>query len=71
MLKGVDLLEKCLQYRKELGWEHTVLSELYSFISYAVSFPNTFMALVDSYNTLNSGVKNFLLVALALDDIGF
>lgn len=29
------------------------------------------MALVDSYSTLLSGVRNFIVVALALDDLGF
>lgn len=67
---GVDLLTKCLEYRDKLGWDSTVLPELYAFISYAVSFPDGFIALVDSYSTIHSGVKNFLLVALALDDLG-
>jgi nicotinate phosphoribosyltransferase len=70
-IDGVDILEKSLAYRKELDWEQTELSELYAFISYAVSFPNGFLALVDSYSTLNSGVKNFLCVTLALDDLGY
>jgi len=71
MLGGRDLLQMCLDYRKLLRWENTVLPELYAFISYAVSFPGNFLALVDSYYTINSGVKNFLLVALALDDLGY
>lgn len=44
---------------------------MYAFISYAVSFPKSFLALVDSYSTLKSGVKNFLAVALALHDLGY
>lgn len=71
ILDGVDLLAKALQYRSELGWETTELTELYAFISYSISFPSAFLALVDSYSTLNSGVKNFLLVALALDNLGY
>ncbi len=69
-IKDVDILEKALKYIAELNWEDTELSELYAFVSYACSFPDALMALVDSYSTLNSGVKNFLVVALALDDIG-
>lgn len=46
------------------------MCELYAFVSYGCSFPDGLMALVDSYSTLNSGVKNFLTVALALDDLG-
>jgi len=71
ILDGVDLLEKSLAYRSELGWNQTELSELYAFISYAVSFPKSFLALVDSYSTMNSGVKNFLAVALVLHDLGY
>jgi nicotinate phosphoribosyltransferase len=70
-LKGVDVLDKALEYRTQLEWDHTVLSELYSFVSYAVSFPTSFLALVDSYYSIQSGVKNFLLVTLVLDDLGF
>ena len=68
---AVDLLEASLRYREELGWQGTVLKELYAFISFAVSYPNSFSALVDSYNTMESGVKNFMLVALVLHDLGY
>jgi len=70
-LDGVDILKRALEYRSELGWEQTELSELYAFVSYACSFPNNFIALVDSYSTLNSGVKNFLCVYLALYELGY
>lgn len=68
--KNVDLLDACLKYRQELGWDKTNLSELYAFISFAYSYPNNFTALVDSYSTEGSGVKNFLIVALVLEDLG-
>lgn len=71
MFKGLDFLDESLKLRKELGWENTELTELYAFISYAISYPNYFIALVDSYNTLESGTKNFLLVALCLEKVGF
>ena len=70
-LNGVDILQKALEYRKKLGWEQTELCELYAFVSYACSFPNRFIALVDSYSTLNSGVKNFISTYCALYEIGF
>lgn len=70
-LDGVDILDRALQFRSELGWEKTELSELYAYVSYACSFPNAFIALVDSYSTLNSGVKNFLCVYLALHELGY
>ena len=44
--------------------------ELAAFISYARSFPKSFLALVDTYDTLKSGVPNFLAVALTLAEAG-
>lgn len=70
-LDGVDLLEKALAYRKEMGKTNTVLNELYAFVAYAVSYPTTFNALVDSYSTMDSGCFNFIVVAAALKDLGY
>jgi len=70
-LDGVDILEKAMEYRTELGWTNTVLNELYAFVAYACSYPTTFNALIDSYSTKNSGCLNFLLVALVLADLGY
>ena len=67
----VDLLTKALAYREKLQWHHTQLKELYAFVSFGCAFPKTFSSLVDSYNTKESGIKNFLLVALALSDLGY
>ena len=46
-------------------------SELASFLAFARSFPNNFICLVDTYDTLTSGVPNFLCVAFALQKAGF
>eukprot|EP01041_Mallomonas_annulata_P002399 gene2399-4653_t len=46
-------------------------SELAAFISYAQSFPSGFLALVDTYDTLSSGVPNFMAVGLALKSLGY
>ena len=40
-------------------------------MSFAAAFPSTFSSLVDSYSTKESGVKNFLLVSLVLQDLGY
>eukprot|EP00730_Choanoeca_flexa_P002834 TRINITY_DN11197_c0_g1_i4.p1 TRINITY_DN11197_c0_g1~~TRINITY_DN11197_c0_g1_i4.p1 ORF type:complete len:433 (+),score=82.30 TRINITY_DN11197_c0_g1_i4:125-1423(+) len=44
--------------------------ELAAFTAYAIAFPKTFLALIDTYDVLNSGCPNFLMVALALADLG-
>lgn len=70
MLNGNDLYENADRYRKESNL-HTNEGEFVSFISYAIAFPEKFLALVDTYDTLASGVPNFIFVALALQEIGF
>ncbi|CAI9303205.1 unnamed protein product [Lactuca saligna] len=45
--------------------------ELVGFISYALAFPDNFLALVDTYDVMKSGVPNFCAVALALNDLGY
>ncbi len=74
-LRGSDgkeehFLDLVLKYRDQLGYNHTNQGELAAFISYAQAFPEGFLALVDTYNTLQSGVPNFICVALALMKIG-
>ena len=46
-------------------WGKTNESELAAFASYALAFPSGFLALVDTYDVLKSGVPNFLAVARA------
>lgn len=70
----VYLLPHVLKYRNDIlggDWIRTNDSELAAFITYAGAFPNSFVALVDTYDTLHSGIRNFILVALVLDDLGF
>ncbi|TYZ58495.1 hypothetical protein PybrP1_004200 [[Pythium] brassicae (nom. inval.)] len=71
VLDGHDFLGLVLKYRKELDCLRTNDGELAAFISYAVAFPSQFLALVDTYETLTSGVPNFLCVSLALHELGY
>lgn len=66
----VGFVEKVLAYREELSFHDTNDSELVSFIAYAQAFPDGFLALVDTYDTLRSGIPNAICVALALTELG-
>ncbi len=67
-----SFLELVLQYRSELdSGSSTNEGELTAFIAYAIAYPNSFLALVDTYDTLNSGIINFLCVSLALNAYGY
>lgn len=75
--KEVDFLALCCKWRKELtGVFRTIegeasSGELAALISYAVSFPRSFLALVDTYDVLRSGLLNFSAVAMALNELGY
>ncbi len=71
--EGVVLLPLVLKHREMLGgeWLETNDGELAAFVAYAIAFPRAFLCLIDTYDTLQSGVKNFILVALALNDCGY
>jgi nicotinate phosphoribosyltransferase len=70
-LDGQNLVDKALAYRSELGFTEANLGEFAAFIAYAQSWPTNFLCLVDTYDTIRSGVPNFLAVALALSDLGY
>jgi nicotinate phosphoribosyltransferase len=73
----VMILPLVLEYRKQLSgtmdvsYSLTNDGELAAFIAYATSFPHSFVSLIDTYNTLSSGLLNFIMVALVLDDLGY
>lgn len=67
----VNFLEIVLRKQKELGFLETNSGELYAFIAYAQSNPSGFVALVDTYDSLQSGVLNFLNVGAALLECGY
>lgn len=68
----VDLGAKAIHFLKEIGQEgRTNLGELGAFVVYAAAFPKGFVALVDTYDSISSGLQNFIAVALALDSLGY
>jgi len=75
--EAVQLLPRVLQYREEFAEKNihygktTNDGELAAFIAYATAFPDTFLCLIDTYQTLESGLQNFIFVALVLDDLGY
>lgn len=70
----IDFLPIVMKHR---SWVHEHFGtlgnygELFAFASYASSFPEKFIALVDTYETISSGVPNFLVVGLSLLEIGY
>jgi nicotinate phosphoribosyltransferase len=66
-----EFVKMVLEIRAELGFHYTNEGELTSFIAYAQAFPKGFLALVDTYDTLKSGVPNFICVALGLLKLGY
>ncbi|MBP1733846.1 MAG: nicotinate phosphoribosyltransferase 2 [Deltaproteobacteria bacterium] len=66
-----DFISLVLKIRNEFGFNETNEGELAAFIAYAQAFPGNFLALVDTYDTLKSGVPNFLCVAVALMRLGY
>jgi nicotinate phosphoribosyltransferase len=58
----------CLKLREKYGF-NTNLQELFSFVSFASVYKNSSVLLVDTYDTIESGVKNAILVSLALKEV--
>ena len=73
----VQLLPLVLEKRMKLGqsfgegWLNTNKGELAAFVAYAAAFPHGFLSLVDTYDTIHSGIKNFIMVSLVLNDCGY
>lgn len=66
-----NVLEAATTALSQLKLAASNSGEFLSFVSYACSFPNSFLALIDTYNTLLSGLPNFLAVASALITAGY
>jgi len=69
------LLPLVLDYRNKVltdsAYRKTNDGELAAFVAYAAAFPGAFLALIDTYDTLQSGLLNFCIVSLVLDDLGY
>ncbi|XP_076282624.1 nicotinate phosphoribosyltransferase isoform X2 [Lasioglossum baleicum] len=72
-----DLLELAYKHQDSIAADVGTLvseassGELAALISYAIAFPQRFVALVDTYDVKRSGLLNFCAVALALNDLGY
>ncbi|XP_062546677.1 nicotinate phosphoribosyltransferase isoform X6 [Armigeres subalbatus] len=72
-----DLLELAVEHRVllskvlDISTDESSEGELAAMVSFAIAFPNGFMALVDTYDVKRSGLLNFCAVALALNDQGY
>uniref|UniRef100_A0A1L8DZM2 Nicotinate phosphoribosyltransferase n=2 Tax=Nyssomyia neivai TaxID=330878 RepID=A0A1L8DZM2_9DIPT len=72
-----DLLELSIGHREalsdvlDISTEESSEGELAAMVSFAIAFPDGFMALVDTYDVKRSGLLNFCAVALALNDQGY
>lgn len=67
----------CMKYLEDfarvlkISADETNKGELAAFISFAIAFPTNFLALVDTYDVLKSGLPNFLAVARALRECNY
>lgn len=68
---SMDYLTQLEKFEFNFSLNEANRGELAAFIGYAIAFPSDFLALVDTYNVLKSGVPNFCAVALALHKVGY
>ncbi|XP_014252638.1 nicotinate phosphoribosyltransferase isoform X7 [Cimex lectularius] len=72
-----DLLQLATKWRVQLSELLDIMpdevsdGELAALISFAIAFPDGFIALVDTYDVKRSGLINFCSVAMALNDLGY
>jgi nicotinate phosphoribosyltransferase len=75
--KEVDFINLCREWKAKLSPVLKIIQdessdgELAAFASYAIAFPKSFLALVDTYDTVRSGLLNFCAVAMALHELGY
>lgn len=73
VLSKIDFVEAVMiaQRQLDVSSRNRNMGELAAFISYAQAFPNGFLALIDTYDTVLSGVENFICVGAALHAFGY
>lgn len=67
----LNIFNKSLKFRKELDYDNTNISELSAFATFAAIYKNESILLVDTYNVFESGIKNSILIGLAMNSLGF
>ena len=60
------LYSLCIDVREKLCFDHTNLSELYAFASFTSLYKDSSVLLVDTYDTLESGIKNSIIIGVAI-----
>lgn len=63
-------IQECAAVKQELDVHGANESELAAFISFALDFPDNFVALIDTYDTIKSGAVNYCIVAIAMERRG-
>ncbi|XP_050440639.1 nicotinate phosphoribosyltransferase isoform X2 [Adelges cooleyi] len=75
--KEQDLIDLTLSWRAKASKLLNICEsqasdgELAALVSFAIAFPEGFVALIDTYDVNKSGILNFCAVALALNDLGY
>ncbi|KAF7640034.1 Nicotinate phosphoribosyltransferase [Meloidogyne graminicola] len=67
----LDKLFELVNFDWGVSKEGVNIGELNAFCAYAIAHPNSFVALIDTYDTLRSGLCNFIAVTLSLNDFGY
>jgi nicotinate phosphoribosyltransferase len=70
-MSSVPFLQIVDECRTKVGSPHAHEGELLAFAAYSIAYPDNVLVLVDTYDTLSSGLHNFVTVAMALHICGW